>query len=174
MAHAPCLKCGGEIPWRIKHNRKFVFLASRKFCLTCSPLFGKNKRSLTHLVDHIAGRRKCPRCQNAKMYSEFYVRSDGRPSVYCKGCTSKQCLERSTGLKSKAIQYKGGRCVKCGFDGPAVCFDFHHRNRSEKEFTISTMRHRKWEFVLEELDKCDLLCANCHRITEWNVSNEAD
>lgn len=39
---------------------------------------------------------------------------------------------------------------------------FHHRDPSEKKFIISGNHCRKWEIVREELDKCDLLCANCH------------
>lgn len=66
--------------------------------------------------------------------------------------------------------YKGGRCVECGFEAnenTVAAFDFHHVNPSEKEYTPSDMLMLKKEKVFEELDKCVLLCANCHRILHY-------
>jgi hypothetical protein len=60
------------------------------------------------------------------------------------------------------------KCIKCGNDHPAV-LDFHHRNPEEKEFAISKMiRNRSSkEMLLKEIEKCDILCSNCHRIHHW-------
>lgn len=68
-------------------------------------------------------------------------------------------------LKIKAIEYKGGKCIKCGYDKCYAAFDFHHRNPLEKEFSWHFMRRKSWDTIKTELDKCDLLCANCHRET---------
>lgn len=58
---------------------------------------------------------------------------------------------------------KGKVCSRCGFDDiRALCF--HHRNRSEKEFTIGQILSLKKETILKEIEKCDLICANCHSI----------
>lgn len=65
-------------------------------------------------------------------------------------------------LKIKAIAYKGGKCVKCGYDKCVRSMDFHHRNPDEKEFSISQYSNFGWERIKKELDKCDLLCRNCH------------
>ena len=65
--------------------------------------------------------------------------------------------------KLRAIRYKGGKCQKCGYDKCISALEFHHRDPNEKEFEWGRLRGRKWEDVLKELDKCDLLCANCHR-----------
>ena len=44
-----------------------------------------------------------------------------------------------------------------------VIFDFHHRNPEKKEFVWAKMKLKSDEKILSELDKCDLLCSNCHR-----------
>lgn len=65
--------------------------------------------------------------------------------------------------KLRAIEYKGGKCQRCGYDKCAGAFDFHHRDSSQKEFTWTKLRKRRWVDILKELDKCDLLCSTCHR-----------
>ena len=58
-----------------------------------------------------------------------------------------------------------GECMSCGYDDCIAALDFHHRVPAEKLFGINGQSPGKysWEQVLEELEKCDLLCANCHR-----------
>lgn len=66
-------------------------------------------------------------------------------------------------LKQKAIEYKGGRCARCGYDRCAGAMVFHHMDPTQKDFAIGSKGHtRAWEKVKIELDKCELLCANCH------------
>jgi len=65
--------------------------------------------------------------------------------------------------KLEAIKYKGGKCLRCGYNQCYAALEFHHRDKNQKEFSWSKMRNRAWHKVLKELDKCDLLCANCHR-----------
>jgi hypothetical protein len=59
------------------------------------------------------------------------------------------------------IAYKGGKCFLCGYNKCTRALGFHHRNKSDKTFVLS--RHGvAWSKLKVELDKCDLLCANCH------------
>lgn len=53
-------------------------------------------------------------------------------------------------------------CSECREMDPA-CLDFHHRDPSSKEFCISMGTGRPWDVVLTEIEKCDVLCSNCHR-----------
>lgn len=63
-----------------------------------------------------------------------------------------------------AIDYKGGSCQKCGYDKCNGALEFHHLDPSEKDFGISAKGDIKsWERIRVELDKCILICANCHR-----------
>lgn len=69
-------------------------------------------------------------------------------------------------MKVKCVEYLGGKCNTCGiaYDGTnAMIFDFHHIDPSKKEFQLLTQRKHSFEHNKPELDKCSLLCANCHR-----------
>jgi hypothetical protein len=66
--------------------------------------------------------------------------------------------------KQKLIDYKGGKCQICGYSKNCPsAYDFHHRNPEEKEFGIGGHKVTlSWEKLKKEVDKCDLLCKNCH------------
>lgn len=66
-------------------------------------------------------------------------------------------------LKDKAVEYKGGKCEKCGYDKCNWAFDFHHLDPNEKDFGLSTYSTLSWDKIKKELDKCIMVCANCHR-----------
>ncbi len=71
--------------------------------------------------------------------------------------------------KLALIIYKGGKCQKCGIenDCPAI-YDFHHKDPSKKDFCISGSV-RSLDKMKEEVDKCDMLCKNCHAIVHWKL-----
>lgn len=75
--------------------------------------------------------------------------------------------QRLRGLKRKyeAILSRGGKCEKCGYDHNIAALDFHHINPEEKEFEIDLRKfsNLSLEKLQKELDKCILVCANCHR-----------
>ena len=75
--------------------------------------------------------------------------------------------------KQRAIDYKGGRCQHCKntFEWIGV-YDFHHCNPIEKEKDITDLMGLSWEKILKEIDKCILLCANCHRIEHHRMHGE--
>jgi len=63
-----------------------------------------------------------------------------------------------------AVEYKGGKCEICGYDRCIEALEFHHKSISSKDFGISAKGYtRSWKKVMEELDKCIIVCANCHR-----------
>jgi len=73
-------------------------------------------------------------------------------------------------VKLWSIKYKGGRCIVCGYDKCPVALDFHHV-RGKKEFSVGNIGYsRSWKKLRQELDKCVLLCANCHREVEAGVT----
>ena len=111
----------------------------------------------------------CRRCDTTKDSDGFYRRRTGNDlSPYCKPCTKAQTLERQRALKKKAVDYKGGKCQRCGYDEYDAALEFHHRDPDEKEFSLSHLNRTKWsQRTMDELDKCDLLCANCHRTVHF-------
>lgn len=63
-----------------------------------------------------------------------------------------------------AIEHLGGKCSRCGGVFPSCVYDFHHVNRDEKEFTIGENMLVGEKRFWDEINKCVLLCSNCHRI----------
>jgi Fe-S cluster biogenesis protein NfuA len=127
-------------------------LYRRRFCLSCSP-FGLHNTSAvppgalaaTELAEHRRKRR------NAKTYR------------YQK--------KKRKALKAALITARGGRCEGCGYNAATAALEFHHRDPSSKEFQISNSsvsRVRLWA----EAAKCDLLCANCHRLRHITAPTE--
>jgi hypothetical protein len=77
-----------------------------------------------------------------------------------------ETVERQLQFKQKCVEYKGGKCELCGYNKCNSALDFHHKDPTEKEFTIAHARLTTFnEKIKMELDKCSLLCANCHRET---------
>ena len=72
-------------------------------------------------------------------------------------------------IKEKAVRYAGGKCIRCGWIGHHEHFDFHHR--SQKDFGISSKMCLSWEKLKNEINKCDLLCAMCHRLEHASTKN---
>lgn len=64
-------------------------------------------------------------------------------------------------VKLKLIEYKGGKCEECGYNKCPQALQFHHLNPKEKDFNISG-RSYSFEKMKLEVDKCKMLCANCH------------
>jgi len=134
----------------------------------------------------------CSKCHLEKEETEFYHKTGSRTKLKarCKSCGRAACrqnyINNKPERKAKALirqrrwkkwyQEKKGnlKCGKCG-ESFGACLEFHHRNPSKKEYSISTMIGRGWPFskIEEEMDKCDILCANCHRKLHAKLKDEA-
>jgi len=62
------------------------------------------------------------------------------------------------------ISLKSGPCVDCGHTFHPAAMDFDHRESSPTNRSIGNMKYNSIETILEEVAKCDLRCANCHRV----------
>ncbi len=71
--------------------------------------------------------------------------------------------------KEKAVEYKGGKCVICEYNKCVSALEFHHLDPSKKDFTLSKNMCTAWDKIKDELDKCILVCANCHREIHENL-----
>jgi hypothetical protein len=89
--------------------------------------------------------------------------------------TSARRLEQMRERVSRNVEYvysaKDSPCLKCEQSFPPVCMDFHHRDRASKHTIVATLVWRgvSLAMIQAEIDKCDLLCANCHRLEEWEL-----
>ncbi len=89
---------------------------------------------------------------------------EGRGYYRCTKCRSYQVQKRRDMLKQMAVEHKGGQCQKCGYNKCISALDFHHIEPQHKDFGISHKGlTRSWEAIKKEIDKCILVCANCHR-----------
>lgn len=79
--------------------------------------------------------------------------------------------KRRKKVKEMAVEYKGGCCQYCGYNKCIAALEFHHLSKEDKSFGISYKGYtRSWKRVKKELDKCVLVCANCHREMEHSDS----
>jgi 5-methylcytosine-specific restriction endonuclease McrA len=76
-------------------------------------------------------------------------------------------------LKQQMVDYKGGCCQKCGYNKYIGALEFHHINPEEKDFNPSSLKKYTMDTrITEELDKCILLCSNCHRETHHEINEK--
>ena len=162
-----CKKCSSAFPNLMIVDGKERNLQRRKFCLTCSPFGLHNTRDIIDVVSIVEKFCKC--CKTIKPLNHFYnIKKNKKISSYCKVCNKKNTLRRQNQFKLDCVMYKGGKCCICKYDKCIAALEFHHVDESTKEFIIS----RSWgkgitHRIKDELDKCDLLCANCHRETHY-------
>jgi len=129
--------------------------------------------------------RKCTRCLEEKPITEFNFKDKrrGKRQIYCRTCTREQVRRHyhanidyyvSKAYRRKSIgkqeeQEKIGKylelhpCTDCGDTDPC-CLDFDHV-RGEKRYDVSRMigKGHSWETILNEIRKCEVRCASCHR-----------
>lgn len=73
--------------------------------------------------------------------------------------------ERKREFRIMLDGYKMGKgCVDCGYNAHPVALDFDHRDPKEKKYNVSQMVGRSDEALFDEMAKCDIRCANCHRV----------
>lgn len=125
--------CNKQFSSWLKIGTKFHNLNNRRFCLTCSPFKQHNTRDITK------------------------PKSIRIPGAYA---DVKKFRKRK---KVKAVEYLGGKCQICSYNKSPFVLEFHHKDPSQKDFGISSKSAWGFERIKCELDKCALLCPNCHR-----------
>jgi hypothetical protein len=114
--------------------------------------------------------KTCKTCNKTKPFSEFYTNGKTpkgtvkyKPS--CKECSESERQRFSSEKLDLVKERYGTHCVRCGYSKCYAALEFHHPNPREKEFIPSSLIHNASpvETLFKELDKCVLLCANCHR-----------
>jgi len=110
-------------------------------------------------------------CQKHGMTSHYVQKKTGR--IRCRKCIINAVDKRRKVLKLKSIEYKGGKCIKCEYSKCIEALEFHHIDPSQKDFSLSsTGVTRSWDSIKKELDKCILVCSNCHREIHFGQRNK--
>lgn len=130
--------------------------------------------------------KKCTVCKKRKPLGAFNAKKTTRDGFQtkCRDCSrvlarsryqrnKKSEIERiglrKIEIRERLAEYKKGlKCLKCPECEPC-CLDFHHSD--EKEFTIATavVKGYSWDRIREEIEKCVVLCSNCHRKVHHGV-----
>jgi hypothetical protein len=94
----------------------------------------------------------------------------------CKKCKHGTQMQRRDRLRGWMDDYKKGlHCEWCGFEDFRA-LQFHHRDRTEKEYNVADMVKQGWSVAAlrREIAKCVILCANCHLILHYEERNGAE
>jgi predicted transcriptional regulator len=134
----------------------------KKYNLKTTPKWNIERSEKTQEIKD--GYKTCPQCKIKKELNKenFYIRKSGYAHVWCKKCNNDISYKKQRELKRNAVNYKGGKCCLCGYNKYLGSMDFHHVDPSKKDYSISSLRSYGWNKLKIELDKCVLLCKNCH------------
>lgn len=142
-----CKKCGDAFPNRTRIDGRVRLIAGRRCCLKCLPFGHRDRVSTEH--------RACQSCSRVYVYD----RKKGHTATKCNSCNANG---NRVAVKRRAIDYKGGSCSRCGYNKCPDSLVFHHLDPKGKDFTMAGGWALSWDRLEDELDKCILLCANCH------------
>ena len=151
-----CKKCGVRFPCRITVEGRQRNFGKRKYCLQCSPFNKHNTKSLEKAISTISSgdRLRCTKCGRDYTYKVHMS-----TKTVCNSCLING---RRFQVKKRLVEVMGGKCNRCGYSRNIKALSFHHRNHEEKEFSISGKHCFSLERLLKEVEKCDLVCMNCH------------
>lgn len=123
--------------------------------------------------------KTCNKCGQSKPYSDFHKRKSGY-QPWCKSCKKADDKKYYQQNKDKWNEYnkiwkkdfvewyrslKNSPCVDCGNSFDPVVMDWDHLPKYSKNESVSVVaRAMNKQKVLEEIQKCELVCANCHRL----------
>lgn len=115
--------------------------------------------------------RTCEVCGETKKLEDFATAGITNGVKYyrykCKACYSVVKYARKSANREWFNEYrKTLSCKACGLHDHRV-LEFHHRDPSAKEKAVTTMMYNSREKIEAEIAKCDVLCANCHRILHY-------
>lgn len=137
-------------------------------CKSCRAEYQKNYT--LHGCNYILPKTKiCVECKVEKEIINFPINGKDKktgfayPRCRCRSCDNLEMVYRGKLYKLKAVNYLGGKCSICGYCKNINALDFHHLDPTKKDISIADLRKVNTEDMHKELNKCILLCSNCHR-----------
>lgn len=124
--------------------------------------------------------KTCSKCKAEKTVSDFNFRNraTGARHSYCRECgkqltrshykrAKQSYLDRNsrsyTARRKMVVEAKTRPCCDCGIQYPYYVMDFDHRDGATKKFALNSVYYEAKGAILREIEKCDVVCANCHR-----------
>lgn len=118
-------------------------------------LLNRDKRLVNQKEYHL--KNKDRDLENMKVYR---AKNKDKYNLYMKKWTNKK--------RQEIASLKNVPCFDCGNKFPTVCMDFDHREGEVKLFNIARLSKSNKNNLMAEISKCDIICANCHRIRTAN------
>jgi hypothetical protein len=134
---------------------------------------------------------ECSKCKQLKDITCFSRKTETKLHSYCKECHSKYRREHYINNKRKYIEkatkrtreersriakiiaeIKNVPCVDCGEKFHPCAMDFDHIESNKIANVSMLAKGHSWEKIKQEIDKCEIVCANCHRIRTWVTRNK--
>ena len=125
----------------------------------CNRLTDEDKIELQKLYDEIGNLKKVAKLKGRSFETvQKYVKQKEKTR---KMSNSEAVIDWRKRKKIELVEYKGGKCEICGYNKSVNALQFHHKNPNDKDFTVSG-KSLSFEKLKKEVDKCVLVCANCH------------
>lgn len=128
-------------------------------CLITKPLFSDFYKS-GYKNNYRARCKKCENQRNRETYKKTYQTKNRKH-------LTEEAVHRYQSKKKQAISLFGNQCFDCKQSFPDCVYDFHHLDPLTKDKNIKAIFNLSWNKILIELNKCILLCSNCHRIRHF-------
>lgn len=158
-----CNKCHKEFPTFMIIDGKRRNLQRRKFCMKCSPFGERNTIDLNKRPETV----HCVQCNAVLRFNQLLYCSSSCKSTHSETVNQStyKCQQgRALARKVSFVNKLGGKCEKCGYNKNLAALIFHHLDPRQKTIPLDArnLSNRKESKLLEELEKCSLLCQNCH------------
>lgn len=112
----------------------------------------------------------CKRCKEELDISKFYTngRTPNGTQKYRSNCKPCEVIiardrQQSNIIKALKVLDRTYSCEICKYDKNYAAIDFHHKNPADKDMNIRDLKSHSVDRLVLELDKCMVLCSNCHR-----------
>ena len=107
-------------------------------------------------------------CKKHGLGYHYITTENNKPRYRCCECSKETSQKRDTKKERQTktqqiVDYMGGCCIICGYNKSNYSLECHHEDPTKKEHTIAQLKNKKWDTILKEIDKCILVCSNCHR-----------
>ena len=113
----------------------------------------------------------CLICDKPTDNGKMYCSNNCKSLAHYKKHGYKNFNDKRYNNKFEAVVYKGSKCSFCGYNKNLSGLSFHHRDPKEKDFNITSLNSKGLlEKHFKELDKCDLLCHNCHQEEHYCIN----